>query len=52
MILKTYSKSDQIDVNQQDQKSRISNEESVQANVIEEKAEVETDSIARNEEVC
>ena len=52
MILKTYSKSDQIDVNQQDQKSRIFNEESVQAKVDEEKAEVETASIARNEEVC
>ena len=61
MILKTYSKSDQIDTNQQNPKPRISNEESVQAKVNEEsvqakvndeKAGVETVSTAWNEEIC
>ena len=52
MILKTYSKSDHIDTNQQNPKPRISNEESTQAKVNEEKAGVETVSTARNEEVC
>ena len=52
MILKTYSKSDQIDTNQHNPKPRISNEESAQAKVNDEKAGVETVSTARNEEVC
>ena len=52
MILKTYSKSDQIDTNQQNPKPRIFNEESVQSKVNDEKAGVETASTARNEEVC
>ena len=52
MIIKSYSKSDQIDTNQQNLKPRISNEESAQAKVNDEKAGVETVSTARNEEVC